>query len=163
MEFSFQAIIEPSEPIFQSAHVVVPEEIAHSLINQKIRRLVGTVASYPFQLALQYNRKLDFHFILTGTAFRKAAKIEIGQTVAIYLKPDPNPDAVILPEEWEEYLAQDEEAHSIWNELTPSTQRSLSMYISTAKLIETRIKRALDLGKKLKQRDLDYFRKKNNR
>jgi uncharacterized protein YdeI (YjbR/CyaY-like superfamily) len=48
----------------------------------------------------------------------------------------------------------------VWEELLPGMQRSLAFYISTGKMIETRIKRSIEMGYKLKRRDLDYFKRK---
>ena len=66
--------------------------------------MVGTINQHPFRLAIHYNKKLDFYFLLIGHAFRKAANIGIGQSVDVQIKPDPEPDAIFLPQEFEEYL-----------------------------------------------------------
>ena len=59
-----------------------------------------------------------------------------------------------MGEELEEVLRQDAEAFARWQTFTTGKKRSLALYVTTAKRIETRIKRALELAEKIRTNQL---------
>ena len=59
-----------------------------------------------------------------------------------------------VPEEFEAALAMDDAARQRFEALTPGMQRSLVMYISTARRSETRITRSLEMARKLRENTL---------
>ena len=59
-----------------------------------------------------------------------------------------------MPEEFQEVLNQDEEGRQLFEQLKPGLQRSFLYYINTAKMVDTRINRSLQLIERLKTGDL---------
>jgi len=160
LEFTYDTPVLAGGDVCLSAMVEIPIDMLTEFKAQKVKRFVGTIAAQPFRLSIQHSKKTDFYYLFLGNAFRKKAGIRIGEMVTISIKPDPNPTEIVMPEEWQEYLEQDEEAKTVWDTLTPGLQRSLTYYISTAKHIDTRINRSIALGEKLKKKDLYYFQNK---
>ena len=75
--------------------------------------------------------------------------------MAVRCEPDPTPQAVELGEELTEVLAQEPEAAARFYAMTPGRQRSLAHYVLSAKRVDTRIKRALELAYKIKTNTLN--------
>ena len=78
----------------------------------------------------------------------------LGGTVTVVLQPDPDPDSIDLGEELTVVLEQDEQAAARFDSMSPGRRRSLAYYVTSAKRVDTRIRRALDLAHKLKTRTL---------
>jgi uncharacterized protein YdeI (YjbR/CyaY-like superfamily) len=103
---------------------------------------------HAFSLAIN-NLKSGERYFAVSNALRKAAKIGVGDPVKVdFHLVDPN--IVELPEELEVVIAQDPDAEKVWNTFTPGMQRSLAHYVITAKSVDVRIKRALELMFKIK-------------
>ena len=64
------------------------------------------------------------------------------------------PDKIDLCEELKAVLEQDLEAAARFCEFTPGRQRGLAYYVNSAKRVETRVRRALEVVHKLKSRTL---------
>jgi uncharacterized protein YdeI (YjbR/CyaY-like superfamily) len=79
----------------------------------------------------------------------RVAKAKPGGRVEMTVWADPNPNEIDIPEEFAELMAQDEAVAAKFNAITPGRQRSLMIYITQAKGAETRVKRALEMGRKL--------------
>ena len=85
-----------------------------------------------------------------GKSFLRTAGALPGDMVVVELWPDPDPEHVELPEELTEVLAQDEAAARLFHALTAGRRRSLAYHVSSAKRPETRIRRSLELAKRLR-------------
>lgn len=79
------------------------------------------------------------------------------------LWPDPAPDVLDVPAEFAEVLAQDAGARDRWETFTVGLQRSLLIYVSSAKREETRLRRALELATKIRERGLHFDLAKQGR
>ncbi len=142
-------------------HVLpVPDAVGSAWRKAKIRRLVGTLNGQPVKRALQSHADGGF-FLLLGQVLLRELGLKRGSRVQVVLGPDPEPEALDIPEEFALVLAQDEAARTRWESLTLGMQRSLAYYVSSAKQEPTRIKRALDLALKLRTRTLHSDRGKS--
>jgi uncharacterized protein YdeI (YjbR/CyaY-like superfamily) len=63
-----------------------------------------------------------------------------------------------VPEEWEEYLKQDDELKMMFESLTPGKRRGWLYHIGSAKSIDTRIKRCVLIAEKVRE---EYYTKKS--
>lgn len=163
-----------SEPRFQSrvsqheangmivtTFIPIPHDLGLELSNRGIKRLLVEIDHIPIKRALFSDGQGGF-YILVGKNTLRDLKLGIGATVNIHIAIDPDPDAVDLPEELEEYLLQDEEFASQFNALTPGMRRSLAYYVTTAKKVDTRINRCLELAHKMKHNQLYIQRNKKS-
>lgn len=122
-------------------------------------RLMGTLNGTLFKRAALSDGVGQFYLSL-GAPLCKEAKIKVGQMVEVVIDIDPHPTELDLPEEWLAVLEQDEEAKTVFDSLTLGYQRSLMYYITSAKRTDTRIKRALQMATKLRNRNLQVFKEK---
>lgn len=156
LPYRFTAAVEPlsDSPMFVHHCLVVPPAVAADLKARKLRRLTGTFNGRPFNLALQSRAGDDERFLLLSRQTMRDLKVRAGDAVAVICQPDESPDEVQLAEELREVFNQDEAAAARFNALTPGRRRSLAHYVSSAKGIDTRIKRALELAHKLRTNSL---------
>jgi len=74
-----------------------------------------------------------------------------GQNIRIELKEDTSEYGMGFPEEMQEVMAQDEEGSALFARATPGIQRGFLHYVSSAKGIDTRIKRALHVMNRMRE------------
>lgn len=140
----------------------VPDEIAAAWRKAKVRRLTGTVNGHAINRALM-NHADGGGFFIVNRDFMKEAGLGLKLPATLVFKPDPAPDRLDMPEEFRLALDQDDAAHARWDTFTPGRQRSLLVYITGAKTEPTRIKRALELARKIRSHTLygDLQRKRS--
>lgn len=155
--FRFTAKLTPVKWLFMNTVIFLPEDVIDTLPNGRVRTK-GTLNGAPFALAPQSKKEQGRYFSVSAP-LRKAAKIKAGDKVEVIFKL-VDPDAVDTPEELEAVLAQDEEARKVWDEFTPGMQRSLIIYITSVKNVDSRIKRSLELAEKAKARQLGFQKAK---
>jgi hypothetical protein len=159
--FTFIMPVEVIEQGMKRHVTFIPDNAVKELEIKANTRLLVTINSQIFRLAAISNGEGQF-FIHLGQPLRRDTGIRDSLrphefTIAI----DPNPTDIGLPEELEAALDLDEEAYEVFNSLNAGMQRSLCYYVNSAKRIETRIKRALELAEKLRTRTLHSMKNKD--
>lgn len=148
--------IFPSEGKWSYPQAEVAPEVAEQLLKDgenKVRLVIGFPIGAKFHRALQRNKD-GACFIRFGKSTLKDAKVEPGMQVEVSLEIDTSEFGMPFPEELQEVLAQDEAGNQKFLALKPGLRRSLLYHISSAKTIDTRIKRSLDIVHKLKTNTL---------
>ena len=115
--------------------------------------MIGTFNGTPVSRGIIRNRHGERFLYLSRDLLRDIGA-GAGDTVEVEVRPDPAPERVDLGEELAAALEQDEEAAARWATFTPGLQRSMASYVTSAKRVETRIKRALELARKLRTHTL---------
>jgi len=146
--FNFIGKIESIPRIYRCYGIIVPQEILEKLPQKGRIRTKGTINSTPFNLAIQ-NDKVYGKYFTISTALLKSTKTKLGQPIAVSFEL-ASLDELEIPEEFLITLEQDEEAEKIFNGFTVGLKRGLMHYVSSAKQIDTRIKRSLELAEKIK-------------
>lgn len=116
------------------------------------RIVVGRIEGERFRRAVQA-RRTNPHLAL-GRAVLRELGLSYGATAHVEMAAAPDPDAVHLPDELVEALAQDPAAAERFYSFTPGAQRSLAVHVSGAKRPETRVKRALEITHKTRTHTL---------
>ena len=147
--YHFAAPVLRLETGMKMHYVPLPMDMAQELNERKIRRLIGTLNGFPVRRGVQGRKDGEQYLVLGRSLLRDIGVIE-GDTVIAELQIDPDPDFVDLGEEFEAVLADDEDAARRFYAMTPGKRRSLAHYVTSAKRVETRIKRALELAYKLR-------------
>lgn len=145
---------------FRYAAVYLPKKIIDAIPTGR-HRTKGTLNKVPFSLAIQY-RKDGRSFLLFGHALCKAAGVIVGNSVEVSFEL-VDKDLLELPEELEAVLAQDDDARKVWESFTRGRQRSLTIYITSVKNADSRIKRSLELASKMKFGQLNVQRTQNKK
>lgn len=92
--------------------------------------------------------------LIVGQDLLRDIGVAEGDTVAVELRPDPEPDRVEIPEELAATLDLDPDAAARFAALTAGRRRDIVLHISQGKRSETRVKRALDVARKLRTQAL---------
>ncbi|OUJ75744.1 YdeI/OmpD-associated family protein [Hymenobacter crusticola] len=138
---SFQALLEPGGPSFMPMTILlVPLAVVEDLGGKAVRRVVSTLNGHTFRLGL-HPLKTGERYLMISKEVRKQVGIRLGDQVAVTLTPDPEPDAVDLPAEFAQALAEWPEAEAGFLRLTPSMKRALVQHIRSAVRAETRAER----------------------
>lgn len=131
----------------------VPDDVAEKLKSAGSRRVIATIGGHVFKRGLMNHAEGDSYIVLGGDIL-KTCGLREGSVAAITLAPDPEPDALDVPECFEIALEQDAEARARWETFPIGRRRSLLHYISSAKSEPTRIKRSWGLVDKIRTRTL---------
>ncbi len=131
----------------------VPDAVAETWKRSGIRRLAGTVNGHPVRRALQSHAD-GGSFIILGQDTLKEAGLKRGSVAALELAPDPEPDALDMPEVFTLVLEQDDAARARWESFPLGRRRSLLHYVTSAKQEATRIKRSWELAEKIRTHSL---------
>ncbi|SNC75999.1 protein of unknown function [Hymenobacter gelipurpurascens] len=154
---SFEAHLEAGGPSFMPTQiVVVPPLVLEALGGKGTKRIIGTLNGHPIRLGLL--PQTGGRYLMINKDLCQAAGVRVGQSVALTLAPDPEPDRVDLPPELAEALEAWPEAEAQFESLSGSMRRAVAQHISTARQAETRARRAVEITEKL-ARGAHPFRK----
>lgn len=156
-DFYFKSKLSPFKGTFLNTVIYLPLNIVKALPKGRVRTK-GTINGAAFALAPQY-KKDGSRFFSVSAALRKAAKIKEGDVVEVKFRII-DADIVDMPEELEAVLEQDDEARKVWDTFTKGMQRSLIIYVTSVKNVDSRIKRSLELVEKAKTRSLSFQKNK---
>jgi hypothetical protein len=150
LEFRFTSHLVRLAPY----HILpVPDEAVRAWKKGRVRRLVGTINGQPIKRALM-NHADGGGFLVVNRDFIKRADIGARSAVTLAFRPDPTPEQLDIPAEFQASLDQDDAARARWETFTPGRRRSLLVYITGAKTESTRIKRSVELATKIRTRTL---------
>lgn len=153
LKLSFESTVYRLDGALQPHGIPVPDEVAEQLHADSIRRLIVWINGYEIMRGLQGGVE-NGSFLVVGLGLLKEAGVGLGDRVSVVLTPDPEPDRIDLCDELLIVLEQDDDAKARWDTLTLGKQRGLAYHVGSAKREDTRIKRALDIGLKLKTNTL---------
>jgi hypothetical protein len=150
---TYETVVQRLDDGLKHHYVDVPDTFAESMRQAKLRRVVAEIRNERVRRAI--NRRKDGRaFLVLGQPLLRSLGLELGDTIEVSIRIDDEPDRVDMVEEFQAVLDTDEEAAEIFYAMTPGRQRSLELYVSTAKSSDTRIKRALELAYKIRTRTL---------
>ncbi len=84
----------------------------------------------------------DYKYILLNNQICKDHNLEVGDTCALSIERDDSKYGMLMPEELEEYLAQEPLAGEYFETLTPGKQRNLIYIVSKLKSTDKRIEKS---------------------
>lgn len=147
--YSFPAPVLRSEAKMFQHYIPVPHDIVAVLEATGSKRVIATICDVTVRRAI-LGRRDGERFIVVSRDLLRQFKCEAGDILHVNLRSDPDPNKIDLGEEFETVLEQDPEAAERFFGMTTGKQRSLAHYTTSAKRVETRIKRALELAYKLR-------------
>jgi hypothetical protein len=151
--YSFPAPVLRLETQLRQHYVPVPSDIAKELEEYGTRRVIATINGLTVRRALLNNKAGD-RYIFVSLDILRQIRASLNDIVLVDLMSDPDPNHIDLGEEFETVLEQDDKAADRFFGMTPGKQRGLAHYVTSAKRIETRIKRALEMAHKLRTHTL---------
>ncbi len=150
LRFDFPAPVlkDDSNPKWTFHYVPIPDDVADTLVENKTRRVILEVNDKTAKRYMYQHRDGEFRVIVGLSTLRELGH-RPGDVMLMSLFPDPDPDAIDVPEEFEEALAEHPEARKRFDSWTPGRKRSAVSYITQAKRPQTRVKRAFELAYKM--------------
>lgn len=150
----FKAIVLPVQKEsgkFHYPQMDIPLEIADAMLGKvnMLRVIVEFDNGHKIHRALRRNKNGET-FISLGKSTLKDAKQELREELDIRLAKDKSKFGFELPEEFKEVMYQDPEGKAAFMNLKPGMRRSFLYYVVSAKTIDTRIKRSLQIMENLK-------------
>ncbi|PLX28699.1 MAG: hypothetical protein C0600_09440 [Ignavibacteria bacterium] len=149
MEYNFTAPVLQTETGLVKHYFPIPDDIGEELWNTGVRRVIATLNGREYRRALSGTGD-GGRCLIVGEPLLKEIGARLNDMVDVTLRADPEPDSVDICEEFAAVLEQDEDAAQRFYSMTSGMQRSLILYVTTAKREETRIKRSLELAYKLR-------------
>lgn len=105
-------------------------------------RVMMTMGEDTLHRALR-NSKNGYTYITLNLKLVKKYHLKEGMKMEVELSPDKSEYGSEFPEELREVMEQDPEGKDLFMRANPGMQRNILYYISSAKGVDTRIKRAL--------------------
>lgn len=160
--YKFAERITRIDAQFMQYILMIPDDIIEQIETEKEGkkgrvRVEGTMNGVPFALAVQ-NLKTGEKYFSVSAPLRKAAKIQLSVPVQVEFHL-VDPDKLNIPEELIAVLEEDPEGKAAFEKLTPGYKRSLILYITSVKNVDSRIKRAIELINKAKYSQLHSQKK----
>lgn len=145
--FTFSAPLVTIEGNYVEHAIFLPSELVAQLPAKRLR-VKGNINGVVFALAIQYRKNGDRFFMINKRLVKEAflklgSKAEVKFTLV-------DLDLVEVPEELAVVLEQDDQANKVWCTFPNGLRRSLIHYVTSAKSIDVRIKRSLELMEKAK-------------
>jgi len=148
-DYSFTTKLEKLPTNLTYTALFLPYEMVAQLPEKGRVRVAGKINGVtPFNLAI-LNLKEGPKYLMIGSQLRREAKIKEGDLVQVFFQLVDS-ELLEIHEEFKEALLLDEEAAVIFDSFTTGYKRSLIHYITSAKSIDTRIKRSFELIAKMK-------------
>jgi hypothetical protein len=117
----------------------------------KLQRVIATVNGFSFPCALRPIKGSKDMYITLSKDKVKKSKVEANTTVDVMLTPDESEFGFPVPEEFAEYLSQVPETKDMFKKLPAGYQRGFLHYIDSAKTLDTRIKRCIHIGNRIRE------------
>ena len=124
----------------------------------KLQRVLATVNGFTFPCALRPVKGSKDMYITLSKDKVKKSKVEANTTIVISLQEDNSEFGFPVPEEFAEYLSQEPETMDMFKQLPAGYQRGFLHYIDSAKTLDTRIKRCIHIGSRIRE---EYLKRKN--
>lgn len=129
--------------------VLVPPEIAEVYVAAGTRRVVALLNGQPVRRYLF--RSADGEYgIIVGKSVIREYELSTEAPLIAEMWADPDPDRVDLCEELAVALKVDSEAGDRFYSMSPGKQRSLALYVCSAKRPATRERRAVETVRRLR-------------
>lgn len=149
--------IIPTNEDFMYWVLPIPAWSVEELTSGKSTRILCEINGFEFPCALRKNKDGDYSISMSKEKAKKSKCLE-GQEVVVKLRLDESEYGFPLPEELAEVFNQDPEGKAAFDALLPGRRRGWIYHVDSAKSIDVRIKRALDVVEKAKE---IYWEKKS--
>ncbi len=153
-KLEFEVEIEFTGQNYMGPIFLLPHDQSEAFIKENGKRvIVRGPDGKAIHRALQL-RKDGYALVMINKEVLKAWHYLPGDKVKVSITKDDSEFGMAFPEEFKVVLDQDPEANQAFRARTPGKQRGVLHYIDSGKSESTRIKRALEIAEKLKNKAL---------
>lgn len=118
----------------------LPESASSKLPSRGMTVVEGTINDFHFQSALEPDGK-GSHWLKVDETMRKAAGVDIGDTVTLEIEPIKEWPEPQIPEDFKKALESDLKVHTLWMDITPNARWDWIRWVGSTKNPETRKRR----------------------
>jgi len=147
----FTALLEPDGTDLRWVIARVPFDIAKEWPVRKGRRVRGQIGGFAFRTSLFPDLRGTGHVLLVNKKMQSGASARVGEMVPIWLEPDLEERAIILPPELDRELKSDRRLRSWFEKLSDSMRREIGKWADEPKSAEARKTRAARIAERLMQ------------
>jgi uncharacterized protein YdeI (YjbR/CyaY-like superfamily) len=145
---SFRATLEPDGTNLKWTVIRVPLDVASVWGSRGMLRVKGEINGFVFRTSLFPNGK-GGHTLLINKRMQAGAKARVGTTANFRLQPDTEERTVAIPAELKRILAEDRSFRRWFDQLTYSTQKYVTDWVTDVKSAEARERRAERVAEQL--------------
>lgn len=120
--------------------LLLPKNTSAKLPSRATAMVEGTMNGFPFRAALEPNSN-GSHRLRVSSALRDAAGVSALEKVTVEITRTGEEPETRVPADLRNALATERPAQALWAAITPTARREWILWISTAKLPETRRRR----------------------
>lgn len=142
--FKFKAVLEKMSGRFAWTYVIFPHDVFALFGKRGEVRVLGTVNGVPMDRALMPTGR-GVHVLVLGQDLRKKAKVTAGDEARFEVWLNPKPHEIPLPDELRETLDFLPDFKQGWERMRPGMQRSICIWLNSAKTTATRAKRIAEV------------------
>jgi Bacteriocin-protection, YdeI or OmpD-Associated/Domain of unknown function (DUF1905) len=117
--------------------LTLPKNTSAKLPSRGMTLVEGTINGFPFRDALEPDGK-GSHCLKINKAMHDAAGADVGDTVTVEITRVEDEPESRVPMDLREALATTPRAQALWTDITPMARQNWILWISSAKLPETR-------------------------
>lgn len=150
-EVEVDSVVSDLGTDFLSLYLPISGWAVEAIAKGKMTRVMATVNELTFPCALRPQKDGNYHITLSKEKVKKMKVVE-GMRVMVKIAPDLSEYGFPVPEEFEELMLQDPEVKVLFDKLNPGQRRGWLYYISSGKSVDTRIKRALEIAEKVREK-----------
>jgi hypothetical protein len=120
--------------------LTLPSNASAELPSRGMTMVEGTINGFPFRAALEPNGE-ESHSLRVNKALQDAVEADPGDTVTVEITRAGKEPETRVPMELRKALAAAPRAQALWADITPMARQNWILWISSAKLPETRMRR----------------------
>ena len=120
--------------------LTLPKNASAKLPTRDMTMVEATINGFPFRAALEPNGK-GSHWLRVNKAMHDAAGADAGDTVTVEITRAGEEPETRVPMDLRKALAAARPAQALWADITPMARQNWILWISSAKLPETRMRR----------------------
>jgi uncharacterized protein YdeI (YjbR/CyaY-like superfamily) len=146
---SFTAVLEPLRNGLGWVIARVPFDVAKAWPVRKGLRVRGEIEEFPFRTSLFAAAGGGGHFLLVNKKMQKGAKAGVGVNVKIWIEPDLEERAAIVPPELADALKGDRRLRKSFDRLSYSWRKEIGDWVAEPKSAAGRQLRAERMAERL--------------
>jgi len=129
----------------------VPFDVSKAWPVRKRLRVRGEIEGFAFRTSLFAFAGEGAHFLLVNKKMQSGARARAGSKVRVWLEPDLEERAIVLPPELERELNSDRKLRRWFDHMSESMRREIGKWADEPKTSESRRKRAEKMAERLMQ------------
>lgn len=120
--------------------LILPKRASKKLPTRSMTSVDGTINGAAFSATLEPDGQAS-HWLKLTKKLREAAGAEVGDVVALEIRPAEKEPEPRVPADLRKALSASRKARAVWTDITPVARRDWIQWITTAKRAETRVRR----------------------